>query len=179
VGGYRIRLEDDDGREVGDGQPGQLSVAGDSIATGYWCRSRATRERFWGEWFRSGDLYTRSVDGFYRYLGRADDMLKVAGEWVSPAEVEAVLIEHPGVLEGAVVGASDAHGLIKPVAFAVPVPGGELDADEVLEFCRHRLAGFKRPRRVVVIDELPKTVTGKIQRAKLRELATEPQAVIR
>jgi benzoate-CoA ligase len=124
-------------------------------------------------------LYTRSVDGFYRYLGRADDMLKVAGEWVSPAEVEAVLIEHPGVLEGAVVGASDAHGLIKPVAFAVPVPGGELDADEVLEFCRHRLAGFKRPRRVVVIDELPKTVTGKIQRAKLRELATEPQAVIR
>jgi benzoate-CoA ligase len=105
-------------------------------------------------------------------------MLKVAGEWVSPAEVEAVLIEHPGVLEAAVVGASDADGLIKPVAFVVAVPDRELDADPVLEFCRPRLAGFKRPRRVVVLDELPKTVTGKIQRAKLRELAAAPPVVV-
>jgi benzoate-CoA ligase family protein len=178
VGGYRVRLEDDDGRELVAGQIGQLAVAGDSMATGYWCRTRATRERFCGEWFRSGDMYARSSDGFYSYLGRSDDMLKVAGEWVSPAEVEAVLIEHPGVLEAAVVGASGADGLIKPVAFVVPVGGGELDADEVLEFCRPRLAGFKRPRRVVVIDELPKTVTGKIQRAKMRELAAESQAVV-
>jgi benzoate-CoA ligase family protein len=177
VGGYRVRLEDDDGLEVGADEPGQLSVAGDSMATGYWCRTHATRERFCGEWFRSGDMYTRSSDGFYSYLGRADDMLKVSGEWVSPAEVEGVLIEHPEVLEAAVVGVSDADGLTKPVAFVVPLAGAEIDADEILEFCRPRLAGFKRPRRAVVVDELPKTVTGKIQRAKVRELATEPQAV--
>jgi benzoate-CoA ligase len=122
-------------------------------------------------------MYTRSSDGFYSYLGRADDMLKVSGEWVSPAEVEGVLIEHPEVLEAAVVGVSDADGLTKPVAFVVPLAGAEIDADEILEFCRPRLAGFKRPRRAVVVDELPKTVTGKIQRAKVRELATEPQAV--
>jgi benzoate-CoA ligase family protein len=178
VGGYRVRLEDDDGLEVGPGEPGQLLVAGDSMATGYWCRTDATRERFCGEWFRSGDVYTRSADGFYSYLGRADDMLKVSGEWVSPAEVEAVLIEHPGVLEAAVVGVSDADGLIKPVAFVVPVADAEIEADEILEFCRPRLAGFKRPRRAVVVDALPKTVTGKIQRAKVRELATEPQALV-
>jgi benzoate-CoA ligase family protein len=178
VGGYRVRLEDDEGREVEAGQPGQLSVAGDSLATGYWCRTDATRKQFRGEWFRSGDMYARSADGFYSYLGRADDMLRVSGEWVSPAQVEAVLIEHSGVLEAAVVGASDAGGLTKPIAFVVPAPGEEIDAEAVLEFCRPRLAGFKRPQRVIVVDELPKTVTGKIQRAKLRELATEPPVVV-
>jgi benzoate-CoA ligase len=154
-------------------EPGHMSVAGESMATGYWCRTEATRERFCGEWFRSGDIYTRSPDGYYAYLGRADDMLKVAGEWVSPAEVEAVLIEHSGVLEAAVVGLTDADGLTKPVAFVVPMPGADLHPDSVLEFCRERLAGFKRPRRVVVVDELPKTVTGKIQRSKVRELAID------
>jgi benzoate-CoA ligase len=178
VGGYRVRLEDDEGREVPARQPGQLSVAGDSMATGYWCRTEATRNQFRGEWFRSGDIYARSADGFYSYLGRADDMLRVSGEWVSPAQVEAVLIEYPCVLEAAVVGASDAGGLTKPVAFVVPNPGEEIDCDAVLEFCRPRLAGFKRPQRIIVVDELPKTPTGKIQRAKLRALATEPQVVV-
>jgi benzoate-CoA ligase len=100
-------------------------------------------------------------------------MIKVSGEWVSPAEVEAVLIEHPGVLEAAVVGMSDADGLLKPCAFVVAVPGADLDSDEVFEFCRARLAGFKRPRRVIVTEELPKTVTGKIQRAKVRDLVAQ------
>jgi benzoate-CoA ligase len=153
-------------------------VAGASLATGYWCLTDATREKFCGEWYRSGDMYMRSADGFYRYLGRADDMLKVAGEWVSPAEVEGVLIEHPDVLEAAVVGEANAEGLIKPVAYVVPLPDRALDADGVLEFCRGRLAGFKRPRRIVVIDELPKTATGKIQRAKVRELASDPQTLV-
>ena len=147
-----------------------------SFLAEYW--TEITRERFCGQWFRSGDMYSRSVDGFYSYLGRSDDMLKVAGEWVSPAEVEGVLIEHPGVLEAAAVGESDADGLSKPVAFIVPVPGQVIDTDEVLEFCRSRLAGFKPPRRVVVIDELPKTVTGKIQRAKVLELAGQAQAAL-
>jgi benzoate-CoA ligase len=174
VGGYRIRVEDDEGNEAAIDTPGHLSVAGASLATGYWCRTAATRERFHGEWFRTGDMYSRSADGYYTYLGRADDMLKVAGEWVSPAEVEAVLVEHPDVLEVAVVGES-VDGLTWPVAYVVAKPGRTIEEAEVVEFCRGRLAGFKRPRRVLVIDDLPKTVTGKIQRARVRELAASTQ----
>jgi benzoate-CoA ligase len=175
VGGYRIRLEDDDGNEVLSDEPGHLSVAGASLATGYWCRTEATRERFRGDWFRTGDMYSRSADGYYTYLGRADDMLKVAGEWVSPAEVEGVLAEHPDVLEAAVVGET-VDGLTRPVAFVVRMPGRTIDEVELVEFCRVRLAGFKRPRRVVVTDDLPKTATGKIQRARIRDLAAPVQA---
>jgi acyl-coenzyme A synthetase/AMP-(fatty) acid ligase len=175
VRGYRVRVEDDHGNKVAADVPGHLSVAGDSLATGYWCRTEATRERFRGEWFWTGDMYARSGDGYYTYLGRADDMLKVAGEWVSPAEVEAVLAEHPAVLEAAVVGEA-VVGLTQPVAFVVASPDSVLDEAGVLEHCRERLAGFKRPRRVVMVDALPKTVTGKIQRARLRELAEQSRA---
>ena len=178
VSGYQLRLEDDDGNEVPPGTPGHLSVAGASLATGYWCLTEATRTKFIGHWFRSGDMFTRSADGFFTYLGRSDDMLKVAGEWVSPAEVESVLVEHTGVLEAAVVGACDADGLLKPVAVIVPVQGLRIDPDVVLEFCRPRLAGFKRPRRVIVVDELPKTASGKIQRGKVRELAAVLPAAV-
>jgi benzoate-CoA ligase family protein len=174
VGGYRVRLEDDEGNEAAIDAPGHLSVAGASLATGYWCRTDATRERFHGEWFRTGDMYARSADGYYTYLGRADDMLKVAGEWVSPAEVEAVLAEHPDVLEAAVVGES-VDGLTWPVAYVVAAPGRSVEEAELVEFCRGRLAGFKRPRRVVVLDDLPKTVTGKIQRGRVRDLAASAQ----
>jgi benzoate-CoA ligase len=139
------------------------------MATGYWCRTAATRQSFQGEWFRSGDMYVESEDGFYTYLGRSDDMLKVSGEWVAPAEVEAVLIEHPDVLEVVVVGTPRADGLTEVVACVVPRADRELDPDALVEHCRGRLAGFKRPRRVVVMDELPKTATGKIQRVVLRE----------
>jgi benzoate-CoA ligase len=152
-------------------------VAGASLAAGYWCRTDATRERFCGEWFRTGDMYTRSEDGFYTYLGRADDMLKVGGEWVSPAEVEGVLMEHPAVLEAAVVGVSD-DGLVKPVACVVATNDQVLDADDLLDFCRPRLAGFKRPRDVLVVDELPKTATGKIQRTKVRSLAEAARVTV-
>jgi benzoate-CoA ligase len=175
VGGYRIRVEDEDGNEAPIDTPGHLSVAGASLATGYWCRTDATRERFHGEWFRTGDVYVRSADGYYTYLGRADDMLKVAGEWVSPTEVEALLAEHPDVLEAAVVGES-VDGLIWPVAYVVATPGRTVEEAELVEFCRGRLAGFKRPRRVVVTDDLPKTATGKIQRARIRDLAAPVQA---
>jgi benzoate-CoA ligase len=160
VVGYEIRLVDESGQEVPAGVPGQLRVSGASAATGYWCRSQATRRSFEGEWFRSGDIYVRSEDGRYTYLGRVDDMFKVGGEWVAPAEVEAVLMEHAGVLESVVVGAPREDGLVQPVAFVVPLPD-----------CR--LAGFKRPRRVVVIEKLPKTATGKIKRAVVREWARE------
>lgn len=177
VHGYRVRLEDEDGNEVPADTPGQLAVTGASLATGYWCRSEETRERFCGRWFRSADMYVRSSDGYYSYLGRADDMFKVGGEWVSPTEVEGVLVEHPAVQEAAVVSES-IDGLIKPVAYVIPTAGSVVDLDELRAFCRERLAGFKRPRRLIVVDELPKTVTGKIQRAKLRELAAAAQAAV-
>jgi benzoate-CoA ligase len=171
VGGYEVRLKDEEGDEVSRGTPGQLWVRGASAATGYWCRADATRQAFQGEWFRSGDMYVESDDGFFTYLGRADDMFKVGGEWVAPAEVEAVLIEHPDVLEAVVVGAKRADGLVEAVACVVPAGERRLDPEVLIEHCRGRLAGFKRPRRVLVMDELPKTATGKIQRAVLRDRA--------
>ncbi|MGH9064247.1 MAG: benzoate-CoA ligase family protein, partial [Acidimicrobiales bacterium] len=168
VPGYEVRLVDDDGAPVaGPGTPGHLLVRGDSAALGYWCRAEVSRRTFQGEWARTGDVYARSADGTYAYLGRDDDMMKAGGIWVSPAEVEAVLVEHPGVLEAAVVGLPDEHGIDKPVAFCVAVPGAELDAGDLERHCRERLASFKRPRRFAVLAELPKTATGKIQRYRL------------
>jgi len=113
-------------------------------------------------------LYVRSSDGFYTYLGRADDMLRVGGEWVSPAEVESVLIEHTTVLEAAVVGEKDADGITRPVAFVIAAPGQTADPATLIDWCRDRLAGYKRPKRYEIVTELPKTATGKIQRYKLR-----------
>jgi benzoate-CoA ligase family protein len=172
VAGYRLRLLDDEGAEVTEpGAPGHLFVSGDSAALGYWCNADASRRTFNGEWVRTGDMYTRSADGYYTYLGRSDDMMKVSGEWVSPAEVEAVLIEHPDVLEAAVVGEHDADGLTKALAYVVAAPGRTIDPDAIAVHCRTRLAGYKRPRRLVVLDELPKTTTGKVQRFVLRQQA--------
>ena len=169
VPGYDARIVDPDGNDVADGEPGQLVMRGESSASGYWCRSAQSRATFEGEWTRTGDLYTRSADGFFTYLGRADDMLRVGGEWVSPAEVEATLIEHPSVLEAAVVGQRDASDVLRPIAFVIPAPGATVDADELTDWCRDRLAGYKRPKRYEIVDDLPKTATGKIQRYKLRQ----------
>ena len=159
VRGHEVRVLDEAGVPVAAGAPGQLWVSGSAAATGYWCRSEETRRTFVGAWVATGDLYSVDIDGVYRHLGRRDDMLKVGGEWVSPAEV-------------AVVGAVGADGLVRAVAFAVPRPGAELDVDAVLARCRAELAGYKRPRRVVVLDALPKTATGKILRTELRARAT-------
>ncbi len=168
VPGYEIRLIDDSGDDVASGEAGQLLVRGDSVATGYWCRSDTSRSTFVGHWMHTGDLYTRSDDGFHTYLGRIDDMLRIGGEWVSPAEVEGVLIEHPDVLEAALVGERDDSGALRPVAYLIPAADTEPDRDELTAFCRERLAGYKRPKRFEIMTELPKTATGKIQRYKLR-----------
>jgi benzoate-CoA ligase len=168
VPGYDGRIVDTDGNDVGADEPGTLLVRGPSAATGYWCRSEMSRATFQGEWTRTGDLYVRSADGFHTYLGRADDMLRVGGEWVSPAEVEGVLIEHPSVLEAAVVGERDDAQIVHPIAFVIAAPGADIDPGRLGEWCRERLAGYKRPRRFEVVAELPKTATGKIQRYKLR-----------
>ncbi len=172
VGGYALRLLDDDGVGVPPGTPGQLWVSGESAATGYWCRGEETRRTFVGDWVATGDLYSVDADGIYRHLGRRDDMLKVGGEWVSPAEVESVLLGHEFVAEAAVVGAVAEDGLVRTVAFAVPRPGMRFDVEDVLARCRTELAGYKRPRRLVVVETLPKTATGKVLRADLRREAT-------
>lgn len=173
VDGYQVRLLDDQGHEVADpGVPGYLHLRGESIASGYWCRTVATRAAFRGEWLRTGDVYTRSADGFYQFLGRDNDMIKVGGIWVSPAEVEGVLVEHPDVLEAAVVGAQTEEGLETAIAFVVARSGKVLDEASLEAHCRSRMAAFKRPRLMVFVDELPKTATGKVQRYQLRERLT-------
>ena len=173
VPGYRVELRRSDGTTIdGAGEPGMLFVAGDSICTGYWCRTEVNRAVFQGEWMRTGDQYVRGEDGSYTCLGRADDVLKVGGIWVSPTEVETRLLEHPGLAEAVVVGVPDRRrareaGRVR----RRPARRATIDPDEVIAFCRAGLASFKRPRRVIEIGELPKTATGKIQRYRLRALA--------
>ena len=168
VPGYEVKVVDDAGDRVAAGEPGHLIVRGDSIATGYWCRTAVTRRVFCGEWMRTGDMYIHNEDGTYRHCGRSDDMLKVGGIWVSPAEVESTLAAHDDVVEAAVVAETDADGIQRPVAYVVLVPGRSVEPVDLVEFCRSRLAAFKRPHRVVLCEQLPKTATGKIQRFKLR-----------
>jgi benzoate-CoA ligase family protein len=170
VPGYEARLASDSGGPVPDGEPGHLLVRGDSIATGYWCRTSATRQVFQGEWLRTGDTYSRSADGFYTCLGRSNDMIKAGGIWVSPMEVEGRLIQHPTVAECAVVGHRNPDGLEQVIACVVAAPGAAVDPGELISFCREGLASFKRPREVLTLDGLPKTATGKIQRVVVREI---------
>jgi benzoate-CoA ligase len=172
VPGYRLDIVDEDGKRVRRGEIGDLLVDGPTSAAGYWSSRERSRATFAGRWTRTGDKYYEDEDGYYVYCGRSDDMLKVSGMYVSPAEVEAALVAHEGVLEAAVVGAPDADGLVKPKAFVVAKPGAAADATlaAALEaHARSLLAPFKCPRWIAFIDELPKTATGKIQRFKLRD----------
>ena len=170
VPGYEIALRDLAGHPVPDGLPGQLFVRGESMALGYWRRTDASRAVFQGEWLNTGDTYTRSEDGYYTCLGRSNDLIKAGGIWVSPAEVEARLVQHTSVLEAAVIGVLDADGLEKPVAVVVASATAPVGADELVQWCRDGLAHFKAPRQVVFVAELPKTATGKMQRYKVRQL---------
>ena len=166
VPGYDLELRGDDGSVLPPGSQGELWVRGPSSCTGYWGNRERSLSTFVGAWTRTGDQYLSNLDGTWTYCGRADDMLKVGGIWVSPFEVESALTSHPAVLEAAVVGHEDEHGLIKPKAFVVLRSAAT--ADELKVFVRERLAAFKYPRWVEVVQELPKTATGKIQRFKLR-----------
>ena len=166
-------IRDEQGKPVADGVPGDLYLKAPSAALGYWCRTDTTREVFQGEWLRTGDLYVRSADGYYTCLGRSSDMIKAGGIWVSPGEVEARLLEHPGVAQAAVVGLADANGLETPVACVVPAPDHAPDAAELVAFCRDGLAAFKRPRAVVFVESLPTTATGKVRRFAVRKTAGE------
>jgi benzoate-CoA ligase len=169
VPGYEIELRGDDGHPVPDGEPGDLYIHGPSAAMMYWGNRVKTRETFQGGWTQSGDKYIRNDDGSYTYGGRSDDMLKVSGIYVSPFEVEATLVQHPAVLEAAVIGVPDAEGLTKTKAFVVLKDGAEASDAELKAFVKDRLAPYKYPRTIEFVADLPKTATGKIQRFKLRE----------
>lgn len=179
VDGYRVEIRDEHGAPVEEsGQSGDLFLSGPSVATGYWCRTEITRQVFQGEWLRTGDTYVRNEDGTYTCLGRSNDMLKAGGIWVSPAEVEERLLQHPDVAEVAVVAGTDESGLDKPIACVVPVSGRTVDPAELVQWCREGLAAYKRPRAVVGMTELPKTATGKIRRNVLRELVADELVVL-
>jgi benzoate-CoA ligase family protein len=171
VPGYAARIVDNEGREVSMGEIGNLWVRGESGAAGYWNRPELTRSTFCGEWIVTGDKYRCDERGYYWHCGRSDDMLKVHGLWVSPVEVESVLLGHSAVAECAVVGAIDDDGLERPKAFVVlrkPLGwSAELEA-ELRRFAAERLPKYKEPRWLVEIQSLPKTATGKLQRFKLR-----------
>jgi acyl-CoA synthetase (AMP-forming)/AMP-acid ligase II len=179
VPGYQLKIVDEVGLPVAQGNPGTLLVRGDSTATGYWCRYEASRQVFQGDWLRTGDTYVQDADGYYRCLGRSGDMLKASGIWVSPSEVENRLHEHVAIAKAVVVAAPDVDSLEKPVAFVLLHPGQAASEDELIEFCREGLPSFKRPRRVIFVDGYPTTSTGKIRRVDLREraltLLREPQ----
>jgi benzoate-CoA ligase len=169
VPGYEIELRAEDGKPVADGEPGDLYIQGPSAAMMYWGNRAKTRETFQGGWTKSGDKYVRNADGTYTYSGRSDDMLKVSGIYVSPFEVEATLVQHPAVLEAAVIGVPDPEGLTKTKAFVVLKQGGKATEDELKAFVKDKLAPYKYPRMIEFVTDLPKTATGKIQRFKLRE----------
>jgi 4-hydroxybenzoate-CoA ligase len=173
VPGYDARVLDEQGAPLPDGEAGELVIRGPSAADGYWHQREKTRRTFRGEWAHTGDTYVRDLDGYYRFCGRSDEMLKVSGVWVSPFEVEEALISHPTVLEAAVVGQLDPDGLIKPKAFVVLQKAArDRDAPTVAEalktHVKAKIGVWKYPRWIVFVDTLPKTATGKIQRFRLR-----------
>jgi benzoate-CoA ligase family protein len=171
VPGYEVKIVDEEKNQVRDGEIGNLWVRGESAFTEYWRIPELTSRTKHENWVVTGDKFVRDPDGYYHYCGRTDDMLKVAGMWVSPTEVENALLGHPHVAEAAVVGATDERGLTYSIAYVVPTgePGGSEElAGEIREHVKARLVPYKVPREVRFCRELPKTVTGKIQRFKLR-----------
>ena len=173
VPGYRAKIVDDDGAELPSGESGHLWVSGDSACAYYWNKHEKTKQTIRGEWLVTGDTYHLDPDGCFTYEGRSDDMLKVSGQWVSPAEVEAALMGHDKVLEAAVVGAKDKDDLVKPKAYVTLKNGQTGDdalAEELRAFVKGRITPYKYPRWIVFTPELPKNAAGKIQRYKLREL---------
>ncbi len=172
VPGYDVKIVDENGHELPDGQVGELIVRGPSAGEGYWNQRAKSRRTFAGEWTYTGDKYLRDQDGYYYYCGRTDDMFKVNGMWVSPFEVEAALVSHEAVLEAAVVGKEDGDGLLKPKAFIVLKSGYTAD-ERLLEtlkvHVKEHAGPWKYPRWIDIRPDLPRTATGKIQRFKLRD----------
>lgn len=179
IPGYEAKLVDDDGRSVAPGEIGNLLIKGDSTCAGYWNQHEKTKETFVGQWFCTGDKYYQDDDGYFWYAGRANDLFKVSGRWLSPAEVESALIAHPAIREAAVIARNDESGLTKAAAYVVVnnefTPNAQLSR-ELQDWVGEKIGNYKRPRWIEFLPELPKTATGKLQRYKLRELQASHQS---
>ena len=176
VPGYELKILDEEGKPVPTGEAGDLYVKGDSALALYWAQHEKTKRSVLGEWFFTGDRYRVDADGYYWYEGRSDDMIKVSGLWASPIEIESVLLEHPAVGESAVVGV-EVEGFTRIKAFVIAKDGvdrGDVLVAELQEHCKSKLQRYQYPHLIEFVDELPKTVTGKIQRYKLREKEATP-----
>jgi len=173
IPGYEAKIIDEHGNAVATNEIGDLLIKGDSTCSGYWNKHEKTKETFVGDWFRTGDKYYQDEQGYFWYAGRSNDVFKVNGLWLSPAEVESVLIAHPAVLEAAVIAREDEDGLTKAAAYVVlnaKFAPSEALSNELQELVGQKIGGYKRPRWIEFLSEIPKTATGKLQRFKLREL---------
>jgi benzoate-CoA ligase family protein len=180
VTGCDAKIVDDEGREVADNEIGSLWVRGGSAFAGYWQKPDLTSRTKRGDWVVTGDKFTRDADGFYHYCGRADDMMKVAGMWVSPGEVENALLAHPLIAEAAVVAHENELGLIHPAAYIVLKDDSAARdglAQEIRDWLRQKLVSYKCPQTLHIVQNLPKTATGKIQRFRLRSQVADNKAV--
>jgi fatty-acyl-CoA synthase len=164
-----VRVVDDHGRDLPDGQAGELLIRGPGVTPGYWNNRAATRAAFTADgWLRTGDVARRDVDGYYFIVDRIKDMYISGGENVYPAEVERVVYTYPGVQECAVVGVPNERWGEVGCAFVLPAPGASIDAEALRAFCRQNLAAYKVPKTVVVVDDFPRTAAGKIRKHVLR-----------
>ncbi|MGA2096873.1 MAG: benzoate-CoA ligase family protein, partial [Candidatus Acidiferrum sp.] len=173
IPGYEARLVDERGNDVRANEIGDLLIKGDSTCVGYWNKHEKTKETFVGHWFCTGDKYSQDENGYFWYAGRSNDLFKVNGLWLSPAEVESALISHPAVREAAVVAREDEDGLTKAAAYVVlhaEISASEELTLELQALVGEKIGGYKRPRWVEYLAEIPKTATGKLQRFKLREM---------
>jgi benzoate-CoA ligase family protein len=168
VPGFEIKVCDEHGAELATNETGWLWVRGGSRAIGYWQHQEKTEQAFRGEWYVTGDLARIDADGYVTYCGRGDELLKVSGKWLAPAEVEGCLLQHAEVAEAAVVGVPDAAGLVKPLAYVVPRAWRAGLDEELKAFVRERLDPYKHPREVIFVDALPRTHLGKVDRGLLR-----------
>jgi len=180
LSGYEARLLDPEGNLIAEGQEGNLWVRGASAAMGYWQRPNETARVFVDGWVRTGDLYRCDREGYWYHLGRSDDCFKSGGQWVSPVEVEGVLLGNPSLITAAVVEGFDEHDLPCACAFVIKQ---DLKSDstaleaELREHCRAFLPRFKQPRRYIFVERLPYTATGKLQRFKLREQLRQQRTI--
>jgi benzoate-CoA ligase family protein len=166
--GYEAVILDDAGNKTAIGEQGNLWIKGASAMLGYWQRDDLTAAVMRDEWMRTGDVYRQDEEGYYYHIGRSDDCFKVKGLWVSPIEIESVLLTHPEVVEAAVVASTDENGLATAKAYLVIRQGSETLKKELYEYVSARLAMYKTPTQYEFVKEMPRTSTGKIQRFKLR-----------
>jgi acyl-CoA synthetase (AMP-forming)/AMP-acid ligase II len=165
----RVRVVDDEGRDVPPDTAGEIVVKGDQVLSGYWRNPEASEKSFTDGWFRSGDVGRWDKDGYLYIVDRKKDMILTGGENVYPREVEEVLYEHPAVVEAAVIGAPDPKWGEKVVAVVCVREGEAVNGEDLIVFCRERIASYKKPRHVVFIDTLPRNASGKVLKRELRD----------